>query len=249
MACPCWGRVQLVDANEMWTLGGSAESKHSLSDKRCRVATHRIEQIALLYGRFEENDRSKIFHSADLGVTRVTVERPLRLRRRMTIEDKARFLDACPHLLDDVQVIDKALGREPMRDWNAVRRDIEHLLRASGSRWRAAERSLFRSVFTEKDPGAEPVLKGKRKDDFEADAELRNFENMPLEDDVDDYFEREVRSHVPDAWMDRDKDRIGYEINFNRHFYKYTPPRPLEVVDTELKEDEEMARLLREVVE
>ena len=112
-----------------------------------------------------------------------------------------------------------------MRDWNAVRRDIEDLLRANDSRWKAAERSLFRSVFTEKDPGAEPVLKGKRKGDFEPDAELRDFENVPLGDDVDDYFEREVPPHVPDARMDRDKDRIGYEINFNRHFYKYTPPQ------------------------
>ena len=121
---------------------------------------------------------------------------------------------------------------------------------ANGSRWKATERSLFRSVFTEKDPDAEPVLKGKRQGEFEADAELRDFENVPLKDDVDDYFEREVRPHVPDAWMDRDKDRIGYEINFNRHFYRYTPPRPLEEIDADLKKaEEEMARLLREVVE
>ena len=51
---------------------------------------------------------------------------------------------------------------------------------------------------------------------------------MPLKDDIDAYFEREVRPHVPDAWMDRSKDKVGYEINFNRHFYKYTPPRSLE---------------------
>ena len=242
------GRVQLVDAREMWTLGGSAESKRSLGDKRRHIAAHQIEEILRLYGRFEETDRSRLFDNADFGFTRVTVERPLRLRYRMTIEDKARFLDACPHLLDDVQAIDKALGREPLRDWNAVWRDIEDLLRANGSRWRTAERSLFRSVFTQKDPGAERILKGKGKGDFEADAELRDFENVPLEDDIDDYFGREVRPHVPDAWMDRGKDRIGYEINFNRHFYRYTPPRPLEEIDAELKEaEEEILRLLREV--
>ena len=250
------GRVQLVDAREMWTPGGSAESKRSLGDKRRHIAAHQIEVIVRLYGRFENGERSKVFDNADFGFTRVTVERPLRLRYRMTIDDKARFLDACPHLLDDVQAIDKALGREPIRDWNAVRRDIEDLLRANGSRWKAAQRSLFRSVFTEKDPGAEPVLKvlkgkgkGKGEGDFEADGELRDFENVPLGDDIDDYFEREVRPHVPDAWMDRDKDRIGYEISFNRHFYRYTPPRPLEEIDAELKEaEEEIARLLREVM-
>ena len=244
------GRVQLVDAREMWTPGGSAERKRSLGDKRRHIAVHQIEEIVRLYGHFEENDRSKLFDNADLGYTRVTVERPLRLRYWMTIEDKARFLDACPHLLDDVQAIDKTLGREPMCDWNAVWRDIENLLHANRSRWKAAERSLFRSVFTEKDPNAEPVLKGKRKGDFAADTELRDFENVPLKDDIDDYFERDVSPHVPDAWMDRDKDRIGYEINFNRHFYRYTPPRPLEEIDADLKQaEQELVRLLREVVE
>jgi len=73
---------------------------------------------------------------------------------------------------------------------------------------------------------------------------------VPLKDDVDAYFEREVRPHVPDAWMDRAKDKVGYEINFNRHFYKYTPPRPLEEIDAELKRaEEEIMRLLREVTE
>ena len=57
--------------------------------------------------------------------------------------------------------------------------------------------------------------------------------------DVDAYFEREVRPHVPDAWMDRGKDKVGYEINFNRHFYKYTPPRSLEEIDAELKQAEQ----------
>ena len=53
---------------------------------------------------------------------------------------------------------------------------------------------------------------------------------------------------MPDAWMDRSKDKVGYEINFNRHFYIYTPPRPLEAIDSELKEaEEEIMRLLREV--
>ena len=71
---------------------------------------------------------------------------------------------------------------------------------------------------------------------------------MPLKDDIDAYFEREVRPHVPDAWMDRDKEKTGYEINFNRHFYKYTRPRPLEEIDADLKKAEKtILRLLKEV--
>ncbi len=242
------GKIQLVDARDTWTAGGSEDNKRSLGDKRRHVTAGQIKEIVRLYGRFEDGDRCKVFNNADFGYTRVTVERPLRLRYQMTVDDKARFLDACPHLLDDVQAIDRALGREPQRDWNAVWDRVEALLHARRSRWKAPEQKLFRSVFTEKDPEAEPVARGGRGDSFEPDADLRDFENVPLEEDVDAYFEREVRPHVPDAWMDRSKDKVGYEINFNRHFYKYTPPRPLEVIDRELKEaEEEIVRLLREV--
>ena len=101
-----------------------------------------------------------------------------------------------------------------------------------------------------KDPEDEPVAKGGRDEGYEPDADLRDFENVPLKDDIDAYFKREVRPHVPDAWMDRAKDKVGYEINFNRHFYRYTPPRPLEEIDAELEQaEEEIMRLLREVTE
>ena len=242
------GRIQLLDARSVWTAGGSEDNKRSLGDKRRHLIGSQIDAIVKLYGQRKNGETSRIFDNEDFGYTRVTVERPLRLRYQMTIEDKARFLDACPHLLDDVQVIDKELGREPMRDWNAVWSRIRDLLHSRESRWRVPEQKLFRSVFTHKDPEAEPVGSGGRDGGYEPDTDLRDFENVPLKEDIDAYFDREVRPHVPDAWMDRGKDKIGYEINFNRHFYKYTPPRPLEVIDAELKEAEkEIMRLLREV--
>jgi type I restriction enzyme M protein len=74
-----------------------------------------------------------------------------------SVDDKAFLLDACPHLLDDVETIDKTLGREPQRDWNIVWSRIEDLLHTRRSRWKATEQKLFRSVFTHKDPEAEPV--------------------------------------------------------------------------------------------
>jgi type I restriction enzyme M protein len=91
-----------------------------------------------------------------------------------------------------------------------------------------------------------------------ADSELTDYENVPLTEDVRDYLAREVLPHVPDAWLDEtfrdDKDgeigRVGYEINFNRYFYKYQPPRPLADIDAELKQVEaEIAALLGEVTE
>ena len=244
------GKIQLVDARDIWTAGGSEDNQRSLGDKRRHLTGSQIDEIVRLYGQHTDGEKSKVFDNDDFGFTRVTVERPLRLRYQMTIDDKARFLDACPFLLDEVQAIDKALGREQECDWNAVWLRIEDLLTSHESRWKAAEKKLFRNVFTQKDPNAEPVAKGGCNDTYEPDPGLRDFENVPLKDDVDAYFEREVLPHVPDAWMDRDKDKVGYEINFNRHFYKYTPPRPLDVIDAELKEaEEEIARLLREVTE
>ena len=241
------GKIQLLDFRDVWTAGGSEENKRSLGDKRRHLSGNQINEAVVIYGRFEENDRSKIFDNDDFGYTRVTIERPLRLCYEMNIEVKAHFLDVCPHLLDDVQAIDSALGRKPICDWNVVWSRIEGLLHSRRSHWRAMEKHLFRQVFTHKDQRGEPVTSGRHAA-FEADTSLRDFENVPLKDDIAEYFEREVRSHVPDAWMDRSKDKVGYEINFNRHFYKFTPPRPLDMIDAELEQAEEkIMRLLREV--
>lgn len=244
------GKIQLVDAREFWTPGGSEESKRSLGDKRRHITAWQVEEIVRLYGRFEDGEGSKVFDNADFGYTRITIERPLRITYQMTTEDKARFLDALPELLDDVQAIDEALGREPLRDWNAVWARIQNLLHERRSKWKKVEQKHFREVFTRKDPEAEPVLTDGPSGSYEPDPDLRDFENVPLKEDIDTYFGREVRPHVPDAWVDRSKDKVGYEINFNRYFYKYTPPRPLEEIDADLKKaEEEILRLLQEVTE
>ena len=244
------GKIQLLDARDMWTAGGSEDSKRSLGDKRRHITGEHIHKITLLYGPFEDRESSKILDNEEFGYTRITVERPLRLRYQMTIEDKSRFLDACPYLLDDVQEIDKALAREPQRNWNATWQSISELLHQRQSRWKKVEQRLFRDVFTDKDPKAEPVRKDGWDNGYEPDTELRDFENVPLKEDIEAYFEREIQPHVPDAWMDREKDKVGYEINFNRYFYKYTPPRPLDEIDADLKRAEKkIMRLLREVTE
>ncbi len=243
------GKIQLLDARDLWTAGGSVDNKRSLGDKRRHIAAEQIEEIVRLYGRFEDGERSKLFDNADFGYTRVTVEQPLRLHYQMTIADKSRFLDACPYLLADVQAIDKTLGREPSYDWNATWESIANLLRARQSFWKKAEQNLFRDVFTEKNAEAEPVRKGGQENSYEPDTRLRDFEKLPLKDDIDAYFEREVIPYVPDAWLDRTKDKVGYEINFSRHFNKCLPPRPLEEIDADLrKAEQEIMRLFGEVI-
>ncbi len=90
--------------------------------------------------------------------------------------------------------------------------------------------------------------KGKNKGQPEPDAELRDTENVPLKESIEEYFKREVLPHVPDAWIDHSKTKVGYEIPLNRHFYRYEAPRELEVIEGEIKAlEEDIMRLLAEV--
>ena len=287
------GKIQLLDARQQYI-----QMRRSMGDKRRKIGEgmdmepNQIAEIVRWYGQLENTETSKVFDSKAFGYLRVTVERPLRLAFQMTLDRKADYLQSFPHLLDDLQRLDKALGRERYSNWNTLWRWVGLNLKLNHSKWRAPETKAFRDLFTDRDPLAAPVIseqvvrRGKPNQDalegwypypedeesedlppqvgfslfpeidpntwvrYEADSELRDFENIPLTDEPKAYFRREVLPHVGDAWMERKKDKVGYEINFNRHFYKFTPPRPLAVIDAELKAaEEEILRLLREVTE
>jgi type I restriction enzyme M protein len=102
------------------------------------------------------------------------------------------------------------------------------------------------NVMSEREEAAEICL--DEDGDPESDSDLRDYENVPLKEDIHSYFEREVKPHVPDAWIDESKTKVGYEIPFNRHFYKYTPPRPLDEIKAEIKTiEKDIMKLLAEV--
>jgi type I restriction enzyme M protein len=110
------------------------------------------------------------------------------------------------------------------------------------------------SALSERDETAE--ICRDANGDPEPDTDLRDTENVPLSEDVDAFFQREVAPHVPDAWIDTSKTDpkdgqaglVGYEINFNRYFYVYEPPRPLEEIEADIRAVEaEILGLLREV--
>jgi type I restriction enzyme M protein len=109
--------------------------------------------------------------------------------------------------------------------------------------------ALFKAILSglsERDETAE-VCKSKRGL-IEPDSNLRDTENVPLNDDIDSYFNREVKPHVADAWIDKTKTKIGYEIPFTRYFYKYQPPRPLSEIDAEIQSlESEILDLLKGV--
>ena len=132
--------------------------------------------------------------------------------------------------------------------------DLQRALKAAGVKIGLPVKKVVLSVFGERDEDAE-VCRDK-KGQPEPDSDLRDTELVPLDETWESYVEREVKPFVPDAWVDEShKDasdgevgRVGYEINFNRYFYEYVPPRPLEEIDAELKALEaEIAGLLKEV--
>jgi type I restriction enzyme M protein len=106
----------------------------------------------------------------------------------------------------------------------------------------APQLKVLLGALSERDPDADICTDSKGNP--EPDTGLRDNENVPLGESVYDYFKREVVPHVPDAWIDEskrdDKDGevgiVGFEIPFNRHFYTFTPPRPLEEIDADLKQ-------------
>ena len=171
------GKIHLIDARDRWE-----PLRRSLGDKRRQFSEAHIHDIVREYGSAEASDTSKVFDNEDFGYHRLTIERPLRLRFQITLEGKERFLDACPGLLDDLQAIDAAIGREASLDWNAAWDQAQAVLKRLGSKWRAPQAKAFRDAFTDIDPSAQPVVLSRtgQKVEYEADPKLRDFENVPL---------------------------------------------------------------------
>ena len=131
---------------------------------------------------------------------------------------------------------------------------LDKAAKAAGLKIPALVRKATMSVLSERDEAAEICRDSDGNP--EPDPELRDTENVPLSESIEVYFEREVKSYVPDAWIntaicdekDKEVGKVGYEINFNRYFYKYTPPRPLEAIEADIKAiEKDVLETLREV--
>jgi type I restriction enzyme M protein len=242
------GRVQLVDARELWT-----KMRKSLGEKRKMIADEQIAEVTRLYADFQEGDRCKIFRNEDFGYRRITVERPLRVRWEVRDEAVAavRASKAVEKLDEDVRER-IAAAVESLRGTSTTDREVfaEKLrgaLSGAGKVGKPVEKAVLDAA-TIRDPDA-PVVADKEGQP-EPDPEMRDYENVPLRQDVGEYVQREVKPFVEDAWADESKTKIGYEIPFTRHFYNYVPPRPLEEIDAEIKKLEaEILDLLREVTD
>ena len=249
-------KVILLDARDQWE-----KMRKSLGDKRKQISDAQIERITKLYmdalevaadSEHPDHSKVKVFKTRDFGYHRITVERPLKLRFEITDDTLAALENA------------KSLSR-----WDGRETLIEALRDSVGSVWwtKKEATSALRAAVTSAGatwPSAAAALKGVwgavSVSDPEGeiqtapngsalpDPDLRDYENVPLDEDIDAYFAREVTPHVPDAWIDYDKTKTGYEIPFTRHFYVYTPPRPLAEIDAELRDLEaQIQKLLGEV--
>ena len=211
----------------------------------------------------------KVFDNEDFGYHKITVERPLRLNLQASEERIQRLDDerAFKNLATSKKKAGKAhdaevaagkarqgairtllrnFGEEPYTDREVFLDALKDHARANGERLSAAELKFIVAALGERDENAE-ICRDKAGNP-EPDADLRDTETVPLKERIEDYFAREVLPHVPDAWIDESKTKVGYEIPLNRHFYRYEPPRPLEVIEADIKRLEgEILTLLKEV--
>lgn len=237
------GSVQLINAT-----GRYRKMRKSLGSKRQYIDEENIDEIVRLYGAFEETEESKVFATEAFGYRRITVERPLRLNFQASEERIRRIPEEKPiQKLDEltqVQILAACefIGGETVyRDREAFIKILKRALKEKDVKLGAPQLKAVLNALSERDPEAEPCTDPKGNP--EPDTGLRDNENVPLGESVYDYFEREVKPHVPDAWIDESKRDdhdgevgiVGYEIPFNRHFYVFKPPRPLEEIDADLK--------------
>jgi type I restriction enzyme M protein len=238
------GKVQLIDATERAT-----KMRKSLGSKRQFVSDSDQDAIVCQYGAFEETKKSKVFLNEAFGYRRITVERPLQLNFQTTEERIERILEEKPILKMKQEEQDRIITACKSMDAEVLYRNREQFqkaLKASLDKHQvtlsAAQLKALMHALSERDPEADICTDKKGKP--EADTGLRDYENVPLGESVYEYFEREVKPHVPNAWIDEskrdDKDGkvgiVGFEIPFNRHFYEFVPPRPLDEIDADLKQ-------------
>jgi len=238
------GKIQFVNAT-----GFFQKMARSLGNKRNEIGDNHIADITKIYGAFKQGEYCKIFKNEYFGYTRVTVERPLRLNFQASADRIARLAQETGFLNIAKSKKKGKEGMKEVEDGEKLHKKIREMLAgldqakvyknrerfialieqkadSVGIKFKAPVMNAIINALSERDETADVCVNTNGKS--EPDSGLRDCENIPLMDNIDEYFKREVLPHVPDAWMDRSKDKVGYEINFTKEFYKYTPLRKLE---------------------
>jgi len=259
------GKVQLINLSNTWTAMRKSEGS-----KRRYLSDEQIDDIMREYDAFTESNISKIFDSTAFGYRCINVERPYRFMfdgdedgidqlredkafklwdedlRRVVLNVLITMAGSCRENNSEIKNRDEF--RQALLDGCAHLVDVNKI--------KAPQLKLIEKFVRKPSEDADICYDKQGKP--EADADLRDTEKVPLSENIEDYFQREVLPHVPDAWIDQSKcdekdgkvGIVGYEINFNRYFYEYTPPRTLHDIDRDLKASEaRIAAMLVEVAE
>ena len=245
-------KVQLINASSM-----GESMRKSLGSKRKQLNDIQIDEIVRTYGDFISSKESKIFDTRDFGYRRITVERPLQLSYFTKDETKLEALkndiafekidaETQKEIFEALKTMDEKIPSQKLFE-KVISKKVTSKLTASNLK-------LLQKHLSEHDEEAELIKDAKGK--LVANADLRDYENVPLNQDINEYFQKEVIPHVPQAWIETNKTDskdglvgiVGYEIPFNRHFYEYVPPRELAVIDEELETlTKEILEILHEV--
>lgn len=245
------GKIQLVNAINFYH-----KMKKSIGEKSNELCKEGIEQIAKIYGDFKEEENCKIFNNEDFGYRKIVVERPLRLsftanenNIRQIYKQTAFTNIALSKKKNDEGLLEiqegKKLQNKIIESLNDIgvkkfnnRQEFSKLIKkAFKNRGVVVSGNIFNdilSVLSKKDETADICLDSNGYS--EGDVDLRDTENVPLKEDIYEYFDREIRPHVPDAWIDESKRMIGYEISFTRQFHKVVPLRSSQEIMAEIKE-------------
>jgi len=253
------GKIALIDARDLYIKMGK-----SLGNKRNEISPEQIEEITQLYLGNVATGRVKIFKNTDFAYRKVQIERPLRLNFQIT-RDRITHLDeqtAFKNLAiskkknqkerekeeevgikeqEKIKQILALIGDKLYKSWKEFEKDLDDAFSSSGYKLKASLKKAIFNALSERDETAEIVYDNRGKP--MPDQELRDHEYITYDEDIFTYFDREVKPYAPDAWIDEtytdSKDgkigRVGYEINFNRYFYVYQPPRPLEEIERDIK--------------
>lgn len=260
------GKIQLINAVEFYVKMG-----RSLGNKRNEISDEHIAKITKTYGGFKEDKHCKIFPNKYFGYTRVTVERPLRLSFQVSREridhldqqspfmnlakSKKKGKDALKEIEEGQKLQKQIKAMLVTLDSSKIYKNREKFVEMidkeidkTGIEIKAPVMKAIIDALSERDETGDICLDKAGKP--EPDADLRDCENVPLSDNVEEFFKSEVLPHVPDARMDRSKDKVGYEINFTKEFYKYKPLRLLEEIRKDiLTLEKETEGLMQSVLE
>lgn len=242
-------KIQLIDATDLYE-----EMNRNLGEKSHRLNDEHIEEITRLFGDLSANGRSKVVSTEEFGYRRIVIDRPLRMNFEAT-EDRIGRLDDerafTNRSAEKQNAIKEALFELPdnqvWKDNIEFREALNNIFEERGIDVSDSVIGNIENALGERDPEAE-ICRSKSGDP-EHDTDLREYAKIPLGVDPHKYFEEEIEPHVPDAWINEESKRyddkdgelgiVGYEINFNRHFYDYESPRPLSEINSDIEEVEQ----------